>query len=590
MYRPVHKAVPGRPFKTFVRYNMPFWWDYLRGGLLGVFFIAVELLLPWVIRQVVHQFNTATMTARMLWSYFLALIVIAVVSGVARYFQRMLMIGASRKFEYDLRNDYFRHIQLMSQRFFSRWKTGDIMARATNDLNYVRMFIGPGIMGSFNLLRVPAAIGLMVYFSPRLTLIALMPLPVVSLLVYFFVMYMHRQSKVVQEQFSVVTGRAQENLAGARVVQAYGVADRELRDFTAESDKYMREGMRLAVVMSLAHPLIELMVGATALLVLWRGGLMVINGNLLFADFSGFIVCLLMLAWPLVEFGWVLTLYQRGAVAMNRITEVLAVEPAIRDTSRTRQDIDAVRGGIRFENVSFAYQDEAVLHDLDFEVLQGQTLAIVGKTGSGKSSVVALMTREYDPAQGRVLIDGIDARDIPVQILRGAIGYVPQDTFLFSDTILENLTFGRPDASEDDIRHAAEVAQFSEVVGDLPHAYDTLLGERGVNLSGGQKQRLAIARAVVRDPSILILDDALSSVDTHTEEEILQRLRRVMATRTSVLISHRVSTVRHADQIIVLDEGRIAERGSHDELLAMGGLYSDMYERQLLEEEIEEQR
>lgn len=582
--------MPGRPFKTLLRYNAPYWWDYLRGGVLGFFFIAVELLLPWVVRQVVHQFNTNSMTARLLWIYFGALIAIAVISGIARFFQRWYMIGASRKFEYDLRNDYFRHIQLMSQRFFNRWKTGDIMARATNDLNYVRMFIGPGIMGSFNLLRVPAAIGLMVYFSPTLTLIALMPLPVVSLMVYFFVMYMHRQSKVVQEQFSVVTGRAQENLAGARVVQAYGVADRELRDFTVESEKYMREGMRLAMVMSLAHPLIEMMVGATALLVLWRGGLMVIDGALLFADFSGFIVCLLMLAWPLVEFGWVLTLYQRGAVAMNRITEVLASEPAIRDTERTRQDIEHIRGGVRFENVSFAYQDDLVLHDIDFEISPGQTVAIVGRTGSGKSSVVALMTREYDPTQGRVLIDGIDAREIPVQVLRGAIGYVPQDTFLFSDSIVENLTFGRPGATEEEIRHAAEVAQFSEVVGDLPHGFDTLLGERGVNLSGGQKQRLAIARAVVRDPSILILDDALSSVDTHTEEEILQRLKRVMASRTSVLISHRVSTVRHADLIIVLDEGRIVERGTHDELLVAGGVYADMYERQLLEEEIEEQR
>lgn len=582
------KAVPGRPFLTLLRYNRLYWKDYTIGSVLAVLFVFISLALPYVLRLAVVQFDQGVMTHTRLWAYFVGLLLIAVLTGAARYWQRMLMIGASRKFEFDLRNDYFRQIQRLSQDFFHRVKTGDIVARATNDLNYVRSFVGPGVMGTVDLVRLPFTLGWMLYISVRLTLIALMPLPIVSFAVYLFVMYINRQSKVVQEQFSTVSNRAQENLAGARVVKAYSVADRELRDFRGDCAAYMRENIKLAAMTSLAWPVIGFMVGAIMMLVTWRGGLMVIRGQILRGDLIGFIVCFALLAEPLVGFGWVLTLYQRGAVGMNRISEWLVAEPSIRDTERTRSDITALRGAVNFRNVQFGYAKSPALYDISFDVPAGKTVAIVGPTGSGKSSIVSLLTREYDPLRGTVAVDGIDLREVPIRVLRDAIGYVPQDTFLFSDTIRANLTFGRTDASPRELDYACEVAQFRETVEQLPEGYDTLLGERGVNLSGGQKQRLAIARAILRDPEILILDDALSSVDTHTEERILQKLKDVTSKRTSVIISHRISTIRHADVILALRDGRIVERGNHDDLVKRGGLYADMYLRQLLEDELED--
>jgi len=587
VYVSEHKAIPDHPFRTILAYNRPYWWDYLRGALLAVVFGLVGLAMPLVIRAVVSRLEDGTMSTSSLLLYFSLLLAIAAATGIGRYYQRSLMIGASRKCEYDLRNDYFRHVQRLSQDFFRRKKTGDIMARAVNDLNYVRMFIGPGVMGSADMVRVPLSLALMVYFSAKLTLIACLPMPLVSLMVYAFVAYMHQQSRVVQEQFSKVTARVQENLAGARVVKAYGAAEREQRDFRKWSARYMRESMKLAVVMNFAWVSIGAVVGLAILLVLWRGGLMVINGHLLLGDLMGFLVCVIMLAWPLAQFGWVLTLYQRGAVSMNRISEVFAEVPSIRDDDRTRHDIPPIEGAIAFEHVYFGYGDRTVLNDVNFEIHAGQTVAIVGPTGGGKSSLASLLTREYDPVSGRVLVDGVDARQIPVAVLRDAIGHVPQDTFLFSDTVRANVTMGRPDATQEESDYACDVAQFRETVAGLDQGYDTLLGERGVNLSGGEKQRLAIARAIIRDPKILILDDALSSVDTDTEERILKRLEEVTTARTSILISHRVSTVQHADAIFVIEDGRLVERGTHRELLALGGVYAKMYARQQLEDELE---
>ena len=598
-YAPQHRARIGHPFRTILRYNAPYWREYLIGAALAAFFVVIGLAMPLVIRAVVGSFEKNTMTVSLLFLYFCGLLAVEISTGFARYWERTLIIGASRKCEYDLRNDFFRHVQTLSQDFFHRTQTGDIMARATNDLNYVRMFIGPGIMGTIDMMRLPFTLALMIYMSAKLTLLALIPLPLVSLLVYVFVMYMHKQSQVVQDQYSVVTSRCQENLAGARVVQAYGIADREEAAFRAESEKYMRENIKLSIVMSFAWPLIGMMVASVILLILWRGGSMVITGALSLADLTGFVICMVILVWPLAEFGWILTLYQRGAVGMTRMNEIFAETPAIRDDENTRPDLAVDQGAIRFENVGFAYakpktQDSEpgpgreALSGIDLEIFPGQTAAIVGPTGSGKSSIVALLTREYDPTSGRILIDGHDARQIPIRVLRGAMGYVPQDTFLFSDSVRANVTFGKPEAAQPDIERACEVAQFSETVAELAEGYETLLGERGVNLSGGQKQRLAIARAVLCDPKILILDDALSSVDTHTEEQILQRLKEVMATRTSIIISHRISTICHAHQIFVVDGGRIVERGTHGELVALGGVYKSMYERQLLEDELEQ--
>ena len=587
MYRPEHKAIPGRPFLTILCYNRPYLKSYLTGGILSVFFVVIGLGLPFVVRGVVGSFVEGRITGRLLWLYFGGLLAIAVTTGFARYWERLLIIRASRKCEYDLRNDYFRHIQTLSQDFFHRIQTGDLMARATNDLNYVRMFIGPGIMGTIDMMQLPLTLAVLAWFSTRLLLYTLIPLPFVSVIVYFIIMYMHRQSQRVQAQYADLTARVQENLAGARVVQAYGIGDRETESFMAESERYMRENVKLAAVMSLAWPLIGLIVGLMIVLVLWLGGLMVINGGLALDDFTGFVVAMLLLLWPLVEFGWILTLYQRGIVGMARINEIFREKPSVRDDEDTQHGFTVTCGGIRFDEVGFSYDSRPVLHDLGFAILPGQTVAIVGPTGAGKTTIVSLIMREYDVNAGAILIDDFDVRRIPLRALRQAIGYVPQDTFLFSESIRENITFGNPDATDEQIRYACEVAQLTETIDALPNGIDTLLGERGVNLSGGQKQRVAIARAVIADPKILILDDAMSSVDTQTEERILQRLRVVMEQRTSIIISHRISTVSDADLILVVDDGRIVERGSHESLLALRGLYADLHERQLLEEELE---
>jgi len=577
----------GHPLRTVVRYLAPYWKECLLGAALSTIFVLVGLITPYVIKAVVSGFQTGSVTAPLLVKSFLILVSIAAVTGVARFWERTLLINASRKCEFDLRNDYFRHVQNLSRDFFHRTQTGDLMARATNDLNYVRMFIGPGIMGTIDMIRIPLTLAVMAHFSGHLTLLAVLPLPLVSLIMYSFIMYMHRQSEKVQRQYGVVNSRVQENLAGARVVQAYGIADREIQAFQKESDFYFAHNMKLAYVMTLLWPAIGLIIGLIILMIMWRGGAMVIDGSLSIDLFMGFIVTAMLLVWPLVELGWILSLYQRGVAGMNRINEIFAETPTIQDTEHVRQNFVVAAGAIRFEKVSFCYAGQDVLHAVDFAISPGQTVAIVGPTGSGKSTIVSLLTREYDPTHGRVMIDGVDLRDIPLATLRSAIGYVPQDPFLFSDSILNNITLGCPEASQEEVDYACHVAQFTETVAELPDGYETLLGERGINLSGGQKQRLTIARAVICNPKILILDDALSSVDTHTEEQILKQLKTVMAQRTSIIISHRISAIREADMILVLNEGRVAEQGTHETLLRLNGLYASLYERQLLEEELE---
>lgn len=585
------------PFVTLLRFNRPYAHAYLVGAVLGLAVALLNVSAPLVMRHVLTHLEHGRLSHGFLYGWLSVFLFIGIAAGVLRYVQRMLMIGSSRRFEYDLRNELFKHLLRMPPAFFRKSKTGDVMARATSDIDVVREFIGPGVMGTADMVRIPFTLALMIWLSPKLTLYALLPLPAVSIIAYFFIRFMTKQSKKVQEAFSEVNSAMQENLAGARVVKAYGIASRQAESFSGVSLKFMRENLRLVYVMSLAIPILGVIIGVFALILMGLGGSMVIRGDIKLADLTTFIIAMIMLAFPFAQLGYVLTLYQRGAVSMGRIAKILGEAPAIQDAAAPEETrAMPVHGAIQFDNVTFRYPHEqqdagepqAALESICFEVPEGSTLAIVGPTGCGKSTVLALLTRAYDPTEGRVLLDGHDIRTLPLATLRDALGYVPQDAFIFSASIRENLLMAKPGATEEELWTACDTAQFSEALRRLPEGLDTLLGERGINLSGGQIQRLCLARALLRLPQILILDDALSAVDTRTEEAILRGLVQVMRQRTSIIVSHRISTIRHADHIIVLERGRIIESGSHDELLRNDGLYAAMHRRQRLESQLEE--
>jgi ATP-binding cassette subfamily B protein len=602
-----YRAVPSRPLLTLCRYCVPYWKSYAAALLVGFVFLAASQAMPLVLSMIIEDFEAREITTGLLWGYFYFLVLIAAITAICRFFQRLLIGRAARRFEYTLRNDYFRHIQGLSQEFFNRTKTGDIMARATNDLNFVRDFVGAGIMGIIDLFRIPFAVAVLMHFSIQLSVAVVVAVPFASVPTYYILKWTRRQARVVQELFSGITALAQENLAGARVVRAYDISDRQVEAFGGESKIYARENLKLVAIRAAIGPMMAMVLRAIMVITLWKGALMVINGEttsqiviangwlavetsaFTLADLMGFIVCLLMVSGSLAGFAGIAVVYQQAAAGMERISQFMAETPSVDDSDDTDTTITSLHGGIEFRGVSFVYDSQPVLRDISWKCEPGETVAIVGHTGSGKSTMMSLMTRMCDPVDGVVLMDGVDARHVPLSALRASIGLVPQDTFLFSDTIRGNLTVGRPGATEDEIMEACRIAQFDEALAGMDDGLDTVLGERGINLSGGQKQRVTIARALIKDSAILLLDDALSSVDTHTEEQILQGLKSVMATRTCVIISHRVSTVRHADLILVLDEGEIRERGVHNDLLAQNGLYTKMYEHQLLEDELEEE-
>ncbi|MEW6006429.1 MAG: ABC transporter ATP-binding protein [Stygiobacter sp.] len=562
--------------------------------MLGILFIILSniggVYIPILLRNSIDELKN-NLDFNLVIKNTILVVVTSAVAGVFRFMIRQTIIVVSREIEFDLRQDFWQHIQKLPLRFFQNNSTGNIMAHATSDISAVRMFVGPAVMYSTDTgMRFFLILPIMLWMNTTLTLFALLPLPLLSFAVYLVMKKIHVRYTKIQEKFSDLTTKAQENFSGIRVVKSYLREDFEISQFEKESNEYLKRNMDLVKVRSLFQPIFYLIAGLSSIIVLWKGGTMIMNNQLSLGTMFAFLTYLLMLIWPMIAFAWVANMIQQADASMKRLLKIFNEPYEISDSEKTDFNIKTIDGEIEFRNVKFRYRENLplVLNDISLKIPKGSTVAFIGNTGVGKTSLINLIARLYDVTEGEVLIDGKNVKSIPLEVVRKDIGLVPQDSFLFSDTLANNLMYGVSNPSQELIDFVSEVSQLKKDVESFPNGFETILGERGITLSGGQKQRASLARALAINPKILILDDSFSAVDTHTEEEILKRLKSFMKNRTSIIISHRISTVKDCDKIFVLENGKIAEEGNHDELIELNGIYADLHNKQLLEEELSE--